>query len=390
VRPIGNAEMRWYSNWTTWYESWDPRRETTGDQAFELQRIRLGAEATRGERWRVRLAIETLPEDAADLPDRYVPPDAADDATDEPFEDEDAGERWRTYPQAASLRYSPVAAFAIEAGAIDTGYITHVNEAWRFRFIEKTAYELWSYRRAPLRFGRVVTEDAVERRLVSAPRGGAYETDLGVSAGGRFPSAYGNWRLGFYNGEGAAEPEDGGGKAVDARLTVHPFAPVDRLEGMSLTAFAHGEKLDPDAEETLLRYAGLLHYRLATRRGRDVALGFEFVNSEYRPSGGAGDDETIRSTIFSLFFDVEVAEGVFVVGRHDHFDPDRKNGADDTGYKDERAMFLLGAAYEPVRHVKAAFDLRLISHRAEALNPSGDNRIPKPEIFPFLQLGLEF
>ncbi|MCB9489835.1 MAG: hypothetical protein H6684_13970 [Deltaproteobacteria bacterium] len=364
IRPAGDAYFSWRQNWTIWYPDYDERRETTGDSQFDVERVRLGFDAHGADGfYDVRVLVA---------------------ATRDPGDDE-----WRADPDHAWVRLNFAPAFYASVGLVPTSYIPFLDEAWRYRFIEKSAYEKWLYRRGPLVPQPVVTEDGeAPFRLVALHLGSPSETDLGVAVGGRV-GEWMEWRVGHYNGEGAAHRETGGGKAVDGRLTVRPLARVEYLERLSITGAAWYEKIDADEEETLWRISGLLHYRTTTASGRIVNLGVETDYQIYRPFRDATREDTVHASVLSVFFEAGLTRRLALIGRADHFDPDRKNGVHDSGYKDEHSSYLLGTAFNLDRHVRFAVNLEATSYRRELIDDGGDNRIPDPELFGAFHLGLE-
>ncbi|MCZ7582417.1 MAG: hypothetical protein M5R36_03270 [Deltaproteobacteria bacterium] len=381
TRIVGDAFLSWRSNITVWYENYDRRRETTGDQYFTFDRLRLGAESLNDDGLSVRLSMEVTQPDASQQGRKgaYISP-----------RDMEEPPAWQLAPQAAWARYQAGRGFAISGGLVPTSYIGFLNKAWRFRFLEKSPYELWLFRRAPLTDRFIVLEDAVSLRPVADPREPPTETDLGVTIDGRPLGPFVEYQIGYYAGEGNAIAETSPGKAGEARLTLYPLANVDLLEGLSLTGFVHAEKVEPDEEETLFRYCGLFHYSVLTRHGRSLGLGAELDNQIYRPRRDATEHEIIHSILFSFFFYTETAPDLFLVFRHDHLDPNNRNGTQSNGYKDEQSLFLLGLVYRFNAHVQVGGNLRLISKREEILNNAHKNRISDPEGFSFVQLGLEF
>ncbi|MCB1155365.1 hypothetical protein KDL45_17025, partial [bacterium] len=167
VTPAGDAYFTWRQNWTTWYPNWDERRQTTGDSDFSLDRVRLGADGHGPDGfYDIRLLIAATQDEPDDTP--YDNPDA------------DPQSDWETYPQHAWVRLNFHPAVRLAAGLLPTSYILFLEDAWRYRFVEKSAYERWLYRRAPLVPKPFVTEDnTVEIRAGTVPIGTPTPTDLG-------------------------------------------------------------------------------------------------------------------------------------------------------------------------------------------------------------------
>lgn len=378
ARPIGEFAARWRGNWTPWYERWHERRERLGDSRFEFDRAVVGVAAGDGERLVARIALLAESETATEFTGERLPPDERDRdvVTFRPF--------------AAWARVTWWPTVQTEAGVIPTGWIDFSNTVWRRRFVEKTAYELWLFRRAPLRKGIVATEDRAEIRPVSVPEGRPSESDVGVALGGESPHGYLRYRLGVYAGEGLLERETARGNAADVRLTVAPFARVEKLDGLTVSGYAWGEEIDADAGERLARISAMAHYRGERHDGRRIDIAFEAHNQFYAPHDDADGRERIHASVFSMWCDIDVARRTAFIGRYDHFDPDRKNGLSGSGYRDERSMFLLGAAYDFNDALSVAFDMRFVSHRAEIFNDDGETRIPKPEALPYAQIGYAF
>ncbi|MCC6159621.1 MAG: hypothetical protein IT350_16335 [Deltaproteobacteria bacterium] len=378
ARPIGEFAARWRGNWTPWYEQWHERRERKGDSDFEFDRAVLGLAASDGERFDARISVIAESETATEFTGERLPAEERD--RDEVI----------FRPVAAWARVTWVPSVQTEAGIVPTGWIDFANVAYRRRYVEKTAYELWLYRRAPLRKGFVATEDRAEIRAVSVPERRPSESDVGVAVGGAAPHGYLRYRLGIYAGEGLLEPENAKGNAADLRVTIAPFARVEKLDGMTVSGYAWGEEIDADAGETLMRVSAMAHYRGERADGRRIDIAFEAHNQFYSPQDDGTEHDRIHASVFSMWCDIDVARRTAFIGRYDHFDPDRRNGLSGSGYRDERSMFLLGAAYDFDDTLSVAFDMRFVSHRAEIFNDVGETRIPKPEALPYAQIGYAF
>lgn len=377
VRPRGEFAARWRGNWTPWYESWHERRHRQGESHFEFDRAIIGVTADDGERIDAHIALAAESETATEFTGERL----AWRERDEDFA------VVRPFAAWAGVTWMP--AIRTEAGVVPTGWIDFANAAYRRRFVEKTAYELWLYRRAPLRKGFVATEDRAEIRDVSVPEGRPSESDVGLAAGGESPFGYARYRAGIYAGEGLRERERGPGSAADLRVTLAPFARIDKLAGLTVSGYAWGEEIDADAGETVARLSAMARYRGVRADGRRIDVAFEAHNQFYNPRDDAGD-EKIHASLFSMWYDIDVARRTALIGRYDHFDPDRRNGLTGSGYRDERSMFLLGAAYDFSEGLSIAFDIRFVSHRAEIFTPDGETRIPKPEALPYAQIGMSF
>ncbi len=377
ARPVGEFAARWRGNWTPWYESWHERHHRQGESHFEFDRAIIGVAAEDGERIDSRIAFVAESETATEFTGERLPWGERDE------------ERTVVRPIAAWAGVTWYPAIRTEAGVVPTGWIAFANETYRRRFVEKTGYELWLYRRAPLRKGFVATEDRAEIRPVSVPEGRPVESDVGIAVGGESPFGYLGYRAGIYAGEGLREYERGLGSAADLRVTLAPFARIDKLAGLTLSGYAWGEEIDAEAGETLARLSAMAHYRGVRADGRRIDVAFEAHNQFYEPHDDAVG-EKIHASLFSMWCDIDVARRTAFIGRYDHFDPDRRNGLSGSGYRDERSMFLLGAAYDLSDALSIAFDMRFVSHRAEIFTADGETRIPKPEALPYAQIGMAF
>lgn len=351
VQPIGQVHFSWKYNFSA-YDRTDPRSTDNDQHEFLFTRFYLGAMAQISQRISVKLIL-----------------DAGFDQEAEGLKI-DAKYGWVNFAIFQPLQ--------IRAGILQTSWVSMLNWAYDYRFVQKVGYELWTYRRAVPIYLPVVHHN--KPKIIGWEfEDQAYETDLGLALLGFFPEGYGSYQVGAYNGEGCSQFQDDKGKALDLRLTFAPIQVVEALRLLSLSVFVHWEKVDQDLGADLLRYAALLHYRYAINDNMRVNLGLEFDYQSMTPFSNADDHEVFGSYIVSVFGDFEFYRGAAIFARYDLNDPDTENDDQTHGYQDERWLALAGLSYGFNRNVVVAGSFQIIGYAGEITDNQGNQRDKDPE-----------
>ena len=336
VKPMAEVFFNYHYNASD-YPKWDEDKRTqrvNGFNEFEVTRAFLGFKADITRNFSAKVVL-------------------------------DAHEWGPALLQYAWVNYRVLDAFNLRAGVVGTSWIGFLNWAYDYRYVQKTAYELWMQTRAAFATDGTVT--------FSRP---ASETDLGVALLGKFPRGYGSYQVGVYNGEGAANVEVNAGKACDLRVTVAPAASVEALKDLSLSIHARYEKRDTRSSTQV---GGLLHMRYAfmERMRLNVGLG---VDTQFTvPFHGARGDDRIRGEDLSFFLDLTVLKGLGLFFRFDYFDPDLLNNQKKHGYQDEHMLLIGGVSYAFRDDIAMALDYQGGMYTAEVTDDHGNKTSKAPD-----------
>jgi hypothetical protein len=165
-------------------------------------------------------------------------------------------------------------------------------------------------------------------------REGFYNSaDAGVSFHYNFPSNYGDFHIGVYNGEGYAKPDPNDKKAVELRGTIRPFAtgaPI--LRGLRLTGFYFGDNYIKDSERE--RAVAQL-----TFEHNYINAGWDYIDAHDQTAIAARDVEA-KGWSFWATPKKPMANGSSVEAllRYDHLNPDAATN-------EARPRTIIGLAY---------------------------------------------
>jgi len=166
--------------------------------------------------------------------------------------------------------------------------------------------------------------------------------DLGVLFGGNFggelPESYrknvnshyaglwGSFQLGIYNGGGYHSVEQTSNKAVEARVSFRPLP--ERLPGFQVTAFGLKGRGNSTGEPDWDLGSMMLSYE-----AEFFTLTAQYERGTGNQSGSMLDPagRTLEHQGYSLFArtSLDGEKSWHLIGRHDHFDPDRESRLDD-------------------------------------------------------------
>ncbi|HHQ49498.1 MAG TPA: hypothetical protein ENK19_11530 [Acidobacteria bacterium] len=189
---------------------------------------------------------------------------------------------------------------------------------------------------------------------------------VGGNIGGELPEAYrhdvnhhyagrwGSFQVGLYNGGGYHAEEQTSNKAIEGRISVRPLP--DSLPGFQVTAFGLTGRGNTPAEPDW----SLANFMLSYESPRFVVTG-QYERGEGN-QGGTMVDATGRSLKhegYSIFGRVRFGErrNWHVIGRYDHFDPDRTSSA-----SDERDRWIAGVAWQFIGENYWLLDYENLSH----------------------------
>ncbi len=135
------------------------------------------------------------------------------------------------------------------------------------------------------------------------------------------------YHVGVYNGEGYYGLDQIGFKDVAGRLSMRPAPHHKVLQGLQISAYAHGEFPLEDGEETDRRLGGAVTWRIADKikdadchkvEGDKAAFWFQIKSGQH----GDPADHLANNLGMSFGARVELPAHLFVIGRGDRFDPD--------------------------------------------------------------------
>jgi len=198
--------------------------------------------------------------------------------------------------------------------------------------------------------------------------------DLGVLFGGNFggelPEEYrhevnhhyagrwGSFQVGIYNGGGYHAEEQTSNKAVEGRISVRPMP--DTLPGFQATIFGLTGKGNAPAEPDW----NLATLMLSYESPRFVVTG-QYERGEGNQGGTLADanGRPLKHEGYSIFGRVRLGERRrwHVIGRYDHFDPNRDGAAD------VQDRWIAGVAWQFVGENYWLLDYQNLSHDAPGI-----------------------
>ena len=164
--------------------------------------------------------------------------------------------------------------------------------------------------------------------LFSSLLGGEMSADYKKNVNSAYAGHYGSVQAGIFNGGGYAASEKNENKVVEGRLTIRPLP--DIIPGLQLTYFGLTGKGNTDPEKdwtTNLAFAGFEHEYVV------------LTGQYYWGKGKQNGDDENKKKGYSFFAEIKPIDKFTVIGRYDHFDPN-KDVSDD-----ENNRYIVGAAY---------------------------------------------
>jgi hypothetical protein len=140
-------------------------------------------------------------------------------------------------------------------------------------------------------------------------------SDIGLSGRFAFPSNYGDFHLGVYNGEGYNRSEANDQKAFQARLTIRPAPAVPVLRGLRLSGFWDGDHYVRDAKKE--RFIGALTFEHPF-----VNAGVDYIKAKDQTLLTAAE---IEAKGWSAWVTPRTPIGIEGLFRYDELEPDDRN-----------------------------------------------------------------
>jgi len=227
----------------------------------------------------------------------------------------------------------------LRAGILPLAWIPYEDDLWGYRVQGPMPMDRWGY----------VTS-----------------TDLGLAVGGSLPSKYGSFQVNVTNGEGFRFTELGKRKELQARLSVNPLASMGGLAaGLFVTGYgSFGEYDDPGlaarVKSRVIGQVGLQSAPLTLVGAYTVARD---ANAKVKGRYTVGEESLVTGHGLYGFAVVNVGElshapimeGVDVVARYDHLEPDR------AVEHDTLDLLIAGVGYRWSKHVRSIVDYETVS-----------------------------
>lgn len=231
----------------------------------------------------------------------------------------------------------------LRAGILPLAWIPYEEELWGYRVQGPLPMDRWGY-------------------ITSA--------DIGLAVGGSLPSKYGSFQVNLTDGEGFRFSELGKRKEVQARLTVNPLASMGGLaSGVFVTGYgSFGEYDDTGlaarAKSRVIGEVGFQSAPLTVAGAYAVARDSQpKVKGRYT----VGDENLVTGHGLYGFAIVNVGElshapvmeGVDVVARYDHLEPDR------VVENDTLNLLIAGVGYRWNKNIRSIADYETVSYGAD-------------------------
>ncbi len=351
---VGGEIFFQYSYLLPTYDSdFDPRAVSNDYNAFDLPRARLTLAGEPYPLWYAFLGTDV--ERVSGLR-----ADVDGDGDLETVDNPDEG-RLQLVLRYARLTWRAREYFGIEGGLIDTPWITHVERANGFRFVD-----------------RLLTERVGWNGEIS---------DLGVAFLGEFPGGRGDYHVQAVNGDGGQSFEANKQKAACARVTVMPWLAGEQWLSLSVGGRYH-ENDDPENTDFSRDavFAGMLHFRGA-RLNLGVETSFDY---HWRTED---DDPSSLGMAGTGWLSVKTLPWLEPFVRAERLDPDldysgRGRGASlidgDRLRADEDGQWRLlgGLGFYPAHKIKAALSGRVVTYdeKYDTGPDAGDPIAPAAEL----------
>ncbi len=167
--------------------------------------------------------------------------------------------------------------------------------------------------------------------------GGTMGTEYQNTVSKNYPGRYGSMAVGIYDGGGYHASESNQNKVIEGRLTIRPLPDV--IPGLQISYLGITGKGNTAAEPDWRTNLGFVSYEQEY-----VTLTAQYYWGKGKSSGYDGiDDEGIGYVNdkkgYSFFTEIKPMDKYSIIGRYDHFDPN-KNVSDD-----ENDRYIVGLAY---------------------------------------------
>jgi hypothetical protein len=354
VEPTGRIYANWHYNFSA-YPDWDARVGTNDQHTFELTRGYLGLKAKFGTEWSAVLLADAGQQTT---PKVTVTKDDAGNLQDVTVVDQKGP--YNFFIKYAYGQWLPKPYVGVRLGAQPVPYIFRYEDAWGYRWIEKTPND------------RVGWDSSA---------------DLGLAAFGDFPGGYGGYLVMVRNGEGYNKLDVDQGKAFHADVKLNPAPGSEYTKGLQLllayrvaTVQAHDPGIASQMFDGLLSYQVALPYGL----GINVAVGYDWLSTEK-----AGSPVVVGSIVHG-WFTLGLPKGLALFARMDYYDPDLKNDRKTHGYRDEQTYGLAGVSFTPIKGVDLALDYRTTAYDAKVADNQGKDQRKTSDQFVYLNAQFKF
>jgi hypothetical protein len=165
----------------------------------------------------------------------------------------------------------------------------------------------------------------------TAPGGSGFlsSSDAGVSFHTAFPGNYGDFHVGFYNGEGYSKAETNDQKALMVRASFRPLPMNPVLRGLRFTGFYVADNYVKNAERRRAIFNTLFEHKY-------INLGFDYLSTNDQTSA---TKVNVHGTGWSTWARPKFGKGFEALLRYDAFTPDATQTAQ------VRNRNILGLAY---------------------------------------------
>jgi hypothetical protein len=226
----------------------------------------------------------------------------------------------------------------LRAGILPLAWIPYEEDLWGYRVQGPLAMDRWGY-------------------LTSS--------DFGLAVGGPLPSKYGSFQVNVVNGEGFRFAELGKRKELQARLSVNPLASMGGLPaGLFVTGYgSYGEYDDPGlpvrTKSRVLGQVGLQSTALTVAGAYVIARD---ANARVKGRFTVGPEDLVKGQGLYGFAVLNVgalspaAEGVDLLARYDHLDPDTVLDNDDVD------LLIAGAGYRWNKNIRSLLNYETVSY----------------------------
>jgi hypothetical protein len=158
--------------------------------------------------------------------------------------------------------------------------------------------------------------------------GGTIDEDYQKRVTKYYPGRYGSMSVGIYNGGGYHSSEKNQNKVIEGRLTLRPLPDV--LPGLQLSYFGVTGKGNTSDEPDWRTNLGFVSYEHEF---------FTLTGQYYWGKGNQGGSDENDKKGHSLFAEIKPMDKISLIGRYDHFDPNK------SASNDENDRYIFGIAY---------------------------------------------
>ena len=339
VEPTGRIYVNWHMN-ISGYPDWDARKATDDQSTFEATRAYLGLRAKFGADWSAVVMADAGQQTTPKVTDQKGP--------------------YNFFIKYAYGQWQPKPYIGLRLGAQPVPYISKVEDAWGYRWIDKVPID------------RVGWDSSA---------------DWAFAAYGDFPQNYGGYMVMVRNGEGYNKPDLDAGKAfhMDVRLTPAPGNDLTKnLQLLLAYRLATVQVHKPGIASNL--FDGLVSYQamFGNDLGISVAVGADWLQSQ------TNGTHAVVCRIIHGWFTFYLPAGFALFDRVDYWDPDVKNDKKTHGYRDEQTYELAGVSYTPVKGVDLALDYRGNFYDAKVKDKQGKETVKAPDHFFYANAQFKF